>query len=135
VVWQAPATRVLGRPFFKSVDLDVVAPTGEYKSSSLVTAGATSGAIALSRKTPSASAVLPQRGSRRPWWRALQRGLKAFDQWLDFEFPALKLIAEPRRDISRQLHAIGIDVRMVVLARPVNEHVEPIPIAFRVFVF
>jgi hypothetical protein len=39
VVWQAPDTTVLGRPFFHFVDLDVVAPTGEYKSSALVTAG------------------------------------------------------------------------------------------------
>jgi hypothetical protein len=39
VVWQAPETTVLGRPFFQFVDLDVVAPTGEYKSSALVTAG------------------------------------------------------------------------------------------------
>jgi hypothetical protein len=39
VVWQAPATTVLGRPFFQFVDLEVVAPTGEYESSALVTAG------------------------------------------------------------------------------------------------
>jgi hypothetical protein len=39
VVWQAPDTTVLRRPFFQFVDLDVVAPTGEYKSSALVTAG------------------------------------------------------------------------------------------------
>ncbi len=39
LVWQAPATTVLGRPFFQFVDLEVVAPTGEYKSSALVTAG------------------------------------------------------------------------------------------------
>jgi hypothetical protein len=39
VVWRAPDTTVLGRPFFQFVDLDVVAPTGEYKSSALVTAG------------------------------------------------------------------------------------------------
>ena len=30
---------VLGRPFFHFVNLDVVAPTGEYKSSARVTAG------------------------------------------------------------------------------------------------
>jgi hypothetical protein len=30
---------VLGRPFFQLVDPDVVAATGEYKSSALVTAG------------------------------------------------------------------------------------------------
>ena len=39
VIWQAPNTTVLGRPFFQFVNLDVVAPTGEYKSSALVTAG------------------------------------------------------------------------------------------------
>jgi hypothetical protein len=39
VVWQAPDTTVLGRPLFQFVDLDVVAPTGEYKGSALVTAG------------------------------------------------------------------------------------------------
>jgi hypothetical protein len=39
VVWQAPETTVLGHPFFQFVDLDVVAPTGEYESSALVTAG------------------------------------------------------------------------------------------------
>jgi hypothetical protein len=39
VVWRAPDTTVLGRPFFQLAVLDVVAPTGEYKSSALVTAG------------------------------------------------------------------------------------------------
>ncbi len=39
VIWQAPNSKVLGRPFFQFLNLDVVAPTGEYKSSALVTAG------------------------------------------------------------------------------------------------
>ncbi len=39
VVWRAPDITVLGRPFFQFVDLDVVAPTGEYKSNAVVTAG------------------------------------------------------------------------------------------------
>ena len=39
VVWQVLDITVLGRPLFQFVNLDVVAPTGEYKSSALVTAG------------------------------------------------------------------------------------------------
>jgi hypothetical protein len=39
LVWQAPETAVLGHPFFQFVDLDVVAPTGEYTRNAVVTAG------------------------------------------------------------------------------------------------
>jgi hypothetical protein len=39
VVWQAPTATILGRPFFQFVDLNLVAPTGEYKRTALVTAG------------------------------------------------------------------------------------------------
>jgi hypothetical protein len=43
LVWQAPETTVLGRPLFHFVDLDVVAPTGEYKSTEPVNEFETAG--------------------------------------------------------------------------------------------
>ncbi len=39
LVWQAPPLLVAGRQFFQRLDLDVVAPTGEYVRSAPITAG------------------------------------------------------------------------------------------------
>ena len=39
LVWQAPPLLVVGRQFFQRLDLDVVAPTGQYASGALITAG------------------------------------------------------------------------------------------------
>jgi hypothetical protein len=39
LVWQAPIVHILGRAFFQRLDLDIVAPTGDYDSSALVDAG------------------------------------------------------------------------------------------------
>jgi hypothetical protein len=39
LVWQAPNTKLFGRPFFQRLDLDMVAPTGEYRSTALASAG------------------------------------------------------------------------------------------------
>jgi hypothetical protein len=39
LVWQAPPLLLLGRPFFQRLDLDVVAPTGQYASGASITAG------------------------------------------------------------------------------------------------
>ena len=39
LVWQAPPVLLVGRQFFQRLDLDVVAPTGEYASSALLTVG------------------------------------------------------------------------------------------------
>jgi hypothetical protein len=39
LVWQAPPLRVFGRQLFQRLDLDVVAPTGQYASSALLTVG------------------------------------------------------------------------------------------------
>jgi hypothetical protein len=39
LVWQAPPLLLAGRQFFQRLDLDVVAPTGEYVTSAHITAG------------------------------------------------------------------------------------------------
>ena len=39
LVWQAPTLLLFGRQFFQRLDLDVVAPTGQYDSGALVSAG------------------------------------------------------------------------------------------------
>jgi hypothetical protein len=39
LVWQAPPVLLVGRQFFQRLDLDVVAPTGQYAKSALITAG------------------------------------------------------------------------------------------------
>ena len=39
LVWQAPPLLLVGRQFFQRLDLDVVAPTGQYSSSALLTVG------------------------------------------------------------------------------------------------
>jgi hypothetical protein len=39
LVWQAPTLLLFGRQFFQRLDLDVVAPTGQYDRSALVSAG------------------------------------------------------------------------------------------------
>jgi hypothetical protein len=39
LVWQAPPLLLAGRPFFQRLDLDVVAPTGEYARSASITVG------------------------------------------------------------------------------------------------
>ena len=38
-VWQAPTLLLFGRQFFQRLDLDIVAPTGQYDRSALVSAG------------------------------------------------------------------------------------------------
>jgi len=39
LVWQAPPLLLVGRQFFQRLDFDVVAPTGQYVSRALITAG------------------------------------------------------------------------------------------------
>jgi hypothetical protein len=39
LVWQAPPLLLVGRQFFQRLDLDVVAPTGQYAGGALITAG------------------------------------------------------------------------------------------------
>jgi hypothetical protein len=39
LVWQAPTVSLFGRPFSERLDLDIVAPTGQYDGSALITAG------------------------------------------------------------------------------------------------
>jgi hypothetical protein len=39
LVWQAPTLRLFGGQFFQRLDLDIVAPTGKYSSSELVSVG------------------------------------------------------------------------------------------------
>jgi len=39
LVWQAPPLLLVGRQFFQRLDLDVVAPSGQYASSAVITAG------------------------------------------------------------------------------------------------
>jgi hypothetical protein len=39
LVWQAPPVLLAGRQLFQRLDLDVVAPTGQYASNALITAG------------------------------------------------------------------------------------------------
>ena len=39
LVWQAPPVRLVGRPFFQRLDLDVVAPTGQYARDAVLTVG------------------------------------------------------------------------------------------------